>query len=62
MALLEEDHAFEIADVVIAASDADETEVSVACVEERFVRFAHEGPTHGPFGTVCPSGPAASPE
>lgn len=45
MALLEEDHAFEIADVVIAASDADETEVSVSCVEERFVRFAQEGPT-----------------
>lgn len=45
MALLEEDHAFEIADVVIAASDADETEVSVECIEERFVRFAHEGPT-----------------
>ncbi|MEE2939723.1 MAG: TldD/PmbA family protein [Planctomycetota bacterium] len=45
MALLEEDHAFEIADVVLAASDADETEVSVECVEERFVRFAHEGPT-----------------
>lgn len=45
MALLEQDHAFEIADVVLAASDADETEVTVECVEERFVRFAHEGPT-----------------
>ena len=45
MALLEQDHAFEIGDVVLAASDADEIEVSVECVEERFVRFSHEGPT-----------------
>ena len=45
MALLEEDHAFEIADAVLAASDADETEVTIDCVEDRFVRFGHEGPT-----------------
>lgn len=45
MALLEQDHAFEIADALIAASEADETEVSIECVEDRFVRFAHEGPT-----------------
>lgn len=45
MALLEEDHAFEIADAVLAASDADETEVTINCVEDRFVRFGHEGPT-----------------
>lgn len=45
MALLEQDHAFEIADAVLAASEADETEVSIGCVEERFVRFAHDGPT-----------------
>ena len=45
MGLLEEDHAFEIADALIAASDADETEVSIACVEDRFVRFSPDGPT-----------------
>ncbi len=45
MALLEEDHAFEIADAVLAASEADETEVTIHCVEDRFVRFGHEGPT-----------------
>jgi len=45
MALLEEDHAFEIADAVLAASEADETEVAIHCVEDRFVRFGHEGPT-----------------
>lgn len=45
MALLEQDHAFEIADAVIAASGGDETEVSITAVEDRFVRFAPDGPT-----------------
>ncbi|MEO1697612.1 MAG: metallopeptidase TldD-related protein [Planctomycetota bacterium] len=45
MALLEQDHAFEIADALISESDADETEVSIHCVEDRFVRFAADGPT-----------------
>ncbi|MEM6673675.1 MAG: TldD/PmbA family protein [Planctomycetota bacterium] len=45
MALLEQDHAFEIADAILAASSADETEVALHCTEDRFVRFAHEGPT-----------------
>lgn len=45
MALLEQDHAFEIADAIIAESDADETEVSIEAVEDRFVRYAADGPT-----------------
>ncbi|MEM8709623.1 MAG: hypothetical protein AAGG01_01610, partial [Planctomycetota bacterium] len=45
MALLDQDHAFEIADAIVAASAADETEVRIECVEDRFVRFGHEGPT-----------------
>ena len=45
MALLEQDHAFEIADAIVAASEADETEVTLDCVEDRFVRFGHDGPT-----------------
>lgn len=45
LALLDQDHAFEIADALVAASAADETEVSVECIEDRFVRFGHEGPT-----------------
>ena len=45
MGLLDQDHAFEIGDALIAAADADETEVSLDCVEDRFVRFGPEGPT-----------------
>ncbi len=45
MALLEQDHAFELAEAIVRASIADETEVSIECVEDRFVRFGHEGPT-----------------
>ncbi|MFT6108261.1 MAG: putative Zn-dependent protease [Planctomycetota bacterium] len=45
MALLDQDHAFEIGDAIVAASTADETEVSIECIEDRFVRFGHEGPT-----------------
>ena len=45
MALLDQEHAYEIADAMIEASEADETEVSIESVEDRFVRFGHEGPT-----------------
>lgn len=45
MALLEQDHAFEIADALIDASEADETEVTLECVEDRFIRFSADGPT-----------------
>ena len=45
LALLEQDHAYEIADALIDASEADETEVTLECVEDRFVRFAGDGPT-----------------
>ena len=45
MALLEQDHAFEIADALIAASEGDGTEVSLHSVEEKFVRFCADGPT-----------------
>ncbi len=45
LALLEQDHAFELAEAIVAASIADETEVSIECAEDRFVRFGHEGPT-----------------
>ncbi|QDV07431.1 peptidase PmbA [Planctomycetes bacterium Poly30] len=45
MALLDQDHAFELAEAIVAASSADETEVSIECIEDRFVRFGHEGPT-----------------
>ena len=45
MALLEQDHAFDIADAIIAASEADETEVTIEAVEDRFVRYASDGPT-----------------
>lgn len=45
MALLEQDHAFEIADAIIAESEADETEVTIEAVEDRFVRYAADGPT-----------------
>ncbi len=45
MALLEQDHAFELAEAIVRASAADETEVSIECVEDRFVRFGHDGPT-----------------
>lgn len=45
MALLQQDHAFELLRDVVAKSPAAETEASLECVEDRFVRYADAGPT-----------------
>lgn len=45
MSLLQDDHAFDLLEALIAESSADETEATLECVEERFVRFAPSGPT-----------------
>jgi predicted Zn-dependent protease len=45
VSLLQDDHAFELLEALIAESRADETEATLECVEERFVRFAPNGPT-----------------
>jgi PmbA protein len=45
VSLLQDDHAFELLEALIAESTADETEATLECVEERFVRFAPSGPT-----------------
>ncbi|MEZ6017360.1 MAG: TldD/PmbA family protein [Planctomycetota bacterium] len=45
MSLLQDDHAFELLEALIAESPADETEATLECIEERFVRFAPSGPT-----------------
>lgn len=45
MSLLQDDHAFELLEALVEGSPADETEATLECVEERFVRFAPSGPT-----------------
>ena len=45
MPLLPQDEALAVAQALIARSPADETEVTVTSLEERFVRFAGVGPT-----------------
>jgi PmbA protein len=45
MPLCTADEAFEIARAIVLRSPADETEVTVDSLEDRFVRFAGEGPT-----------------
>ncbi len=45
MSLLQDDHAYELLDALLQESPADETELRLECVEERFVRFAPSGPT-----------------
>ena len=43
--MLEREQALEIARRLVDASSADETEVVVESVQDRFVRFAESGPT-----------------
>jgi len=45
VSLLQDDHAFELLEALLQESPADETELRLECVEERFVRFAPSGPT-----------------
>lgn len=45
MALLQSDHALELLRGIVEDSPAEQTEVSLECVEDRFVRFADVGPT-----------------
>jgi len=45
MALLQQDHALDVCRELVEASPADQTEVTLECVEDRFVRYADEGPT-----------------
>ncbi|TDJ69440.1 MAG: TldD/PmbA family protein [Planctomycetota bacterium] len=45
MPLPDQDHALELAHRILDWSSADETEVSIECVEDRFVRYADSGPT-----------------
>ncbi len=45
MAVLQQDHALDVCRELVEASPAEQTEVTLECVEERFVRFADEGPT-----------------
>jgi PmbA protein len=45
MALLQQDHALEVCRELCQQSEADQTEVTLECVEDRFVRYADEGPT-----------------
>ncbi len=45
MPLLQPDHALEVCRHLVQASSADETEVSLECVEENYVRFDERGPT-----------------
>ena len=44
MSLLTSDHAFEVCEAALAASPADETEVTLESEEDRFVRYGPEGP------------------
>ncbi|MCA9002856.1 MAG: hypothetical protein KDB61_13110, partial [Planctomycetes bacterium] len=45
MAILSNDHAIELCQSLVAQSPAQETEVSLSCVEDRFVRYGADGPT-----------------
>jgi PmbA protein len=45
MALLSHDHALEVCRAIVAASPADETEVTLGQTEDCFARFADDGPT-----------------
>jgi PmbA protein len=45
MSLLTSDHAFEVCEAALAASPADETEVTLESEEDRFVRYGPEGPS-----------------
>ncbi|MDA1263850.1 MAG: TldD/PmbA family protein [Planctomycetota bacterium] len=45
MALLQQDHALDLCRELVEKSPADQTEVTLECVEDRFVRYADEGPT-----------------
>jgi len=45
MAVLQQDHALDVCRELVESSPADQTEVTLECVEDRFVRYADEGPT-----------------
>jgi len=45
MAVLESDRALDLLRDIVESSPADQTEAALVCVEDRFVRFADEGPT-----------------
>ncbi|MFT4648277.1 MAG: PmbA protein [Planctomycetota bacterium] len=45
MSILSNDHAIELCQSLVAQSPTEETEVSLTCVEDRFVRYGAEGPT-----------------
>ncbi len=45
MALLQSDHALDLLRAIVDRSPADQTEVSLESVEDRFLRFASQGPT-----------------
>ena len=45
MALLQSDHALELLRGIVEGSPAEQTEATLECVEDRFVRFAEVGPT-----------------
>ncbi len=45
MSILSNDHAIELCQSLVAQSPTEETEVSLSCVEDRFVRYGADGPT-----------------
>ncbi|HRV82200.1 MAG TPA: TldD/PmbA family protein, partial [Planctomycetota bacterium] len=45
MSILSNDHAVELCQSLVQQSPADQTEVTLDCVEDRFVRYACDGPT-----------------
>lgn len=45
MALLQQDHALDLCRDLVESSPAEQTEVTLECAEDRFVRYADEGPT-----------------
>ena len=53
MALLDRKTAFEVAEGLVAASPAAETEVTVDSVVDRFARFADTGPTQSADRERC---------
>lgn len=53
MTLTQGDKALEIAHGIVAESSADETEVTLETVEDRFVRFADAGPTQSADRERC---------
>jgi predicted Zn-dependent protease len=53
MTLLEKNDAVALAQAILAASPARETEVTIECIEDRFARFADAGPTQSADRERC---------